>query len=63
LRPSKALADAYLASPLLDEASERLRQAPRHNASVAALREAIDVVRLQAGSIANSVENLTRSLQ
>jgi hypothetical protein len=55
-------ADAYLASLRLDEATEELRRVLRHG-SGAALREAADVVRLHAGSIAHSIENLTRSLQ
>ena len=62
LSPSRARADAYHASLRLDEATEELRHALRH-ASAAALREAVDVVRLHAGSIAHSIENLTRLLQ
>ena len=62
LSPSRARADAYHASLRLDEATEELRHALRHG-SAAALREAADAVRLHAGSIAHSIENLTRSLQ
>jgi hypothetical protein len=60
--PERARADAYFASLCLDEATEELRHVLRHG-SAAALSEAVDVVRLHAGSIAHSIENLTRSLQ
>jgi hypothetical protein len=62
LSPSRARADAYQASLRLDAATEELRHVLRHG-SVAALREAADAVRLHAGSVAHSIENLTRSLQ
>ena len=62
LSPSRERADAYHASLRLDEATEELRHVLRHG-SRAALPEAADAVRLHAGSIAHSIENLTRSLQ
>jgi hypothetical protein len=62
LSPSRARADTYHASLRLDEATEELRHVLRHG-SAAALSEAVDVVRFHAGSVAHSIENLTRSLQ
>jgi hypothetical protein len=62
LSPPRGRADAYHASLRLDEATEELRHVLRHG-SATALSEAVDVVRLHAGSIAHSIENLTRSLQ
>jgi hypothetical protein len=62
LSPPMGRADANHASLRLHEATEELRHVLRHG-SAAALREAADAVRLHAGSIGRSIENLTRSLQ